>query len=310
MSAAIRLDDLTLGYDGHPAVHHLSGTFAAGSLTAIVGPNGSGKSTLLKGIMGGLTPYKAFNTTGFGIAGTPMPGFAKTMRPTKLPASVGSRLSGSSARPTRTVGPPWASAAEAASAVPATISVLINLRRSVIDASWCDRSLFRRVADGKANSRRGISFRPQFAAIRMPCRRIRPSGCGVKPVIRLVKGAYAEPAQVAFPRKADTDRAYYEISDAMLKAAAAGNCLPIFGTHDVGLVGRIIARAKELGVAPGKYEVHMLYGIKDGEQQRLRSSGESVTTLISYGASWFKWYMRRLAERPANVGFVIRSMLG
>ena len=132
----------------------------------------------------------------------------------------------------------------------------------------------------------------------------------LKPVIRLVKGAYAEPAQVAFPRKSDTDRAYYEISEAMLKAAAAGNCLPIFGTHDVGLIGRIIARAKELGVAPGKYEVHMLYGIKDADQQRLRREGHSVTTLVSYGASWFKWYMRRLAERPANVGFVIRSMLG
>jgi proline dehydrogenase len=132
----------------------------------------------------------------------------------------------------------------------------------------------------------------------------------VKPVIRLVKGAYAEPPHVAFPRKADTDRAYYEISDAMLQAARAGNCLPIFGTHDVALVGRIIARAKELGVAPGKYEVHMLYGIKEAEQQRLRNDGQTVKTLISYGASWFKWYMRRLAERPANVGFVIRSMLG
>jgi proline dehydrogenase len=132
----------------------------------------------------------------------------------------------------------------------------------------------------------------------------------VKPVIRLVKGAYAEPPHVAFPRKADTDRAYYELSDTMLQAAKAGTCLPIFGTHDVALVGRIIARARELGVAPGKYEVHMLYGIKDAEQMRLRGDGQVVKTLISYGSSWFKWYMRRLAERPANVGFVIRSMLG
>jgi proline dehydrogenase len=132
----------------------------------------------------------------------------------------------------------------------------------------------------------------------------------VKPVIRLVKGAYAEPAHVAFPRKADTDRAYYELSDTMLQAAAVGTCLPIFGTHDVALVGRIIARAKELGVAPGKYEVHMLYGIKDADQKRLRADGQVVKTLISYGSAWFKWYMRRLAERPANVGFVIRSMLG
>ena len=132
----------------------------------------------------------------------------------------------------------------------------------------------------------------------------------VRPVIRLVKGAYAEPPHVAFPRKADTDRAYYEIADLMLKAAAEGKCLPIFGTHDVSLVGRIIARAKELNVAPGKYEIHMLYGIKDGEQQRLRNDGQAVKTLISYGNAWFKWYMRRLAERPANVGFVVRSLLG
>lgn len=132
----------------------------------------------------------------------------------------------------------------------------------------------------------------------------------VKPVIRLVKGAYAEPAHVAFPRKADTDRAYFELADTMLKAAKAGTCLPIFGTHDVALVGRIVARAKELGVVPGKYEVHMLYGIKDAEQQRLRNDGQAVKTLVSYGSAWFKWYMRRLAERPANVGFVIRSMLG
>ena len=125
-----------------------------------------------------------------------------------------------------------------------------------------------------------------------------------------MKGAYAEPPHVAFPRKADTDRAYYELSDTMLKAAAAGNCLPILGTHDVALVGRIAARAKEMGVAPGKFEIHMLYGIKDAEQQRLRNEGHTVKTLVSYGSAWFKWYMRRLAERPANIGFVIRSMLG
>lgn len=132
----------------------------------------------------------------------------------------------------------------------------------------------------------------------------------LKPIIRLVKGAYAEPPHVAFPRKADTDRAYYEIADTLLKGAVAGNCLPIFGTHDVALIGRIIARAGELGVTPGKYEVHMLYGIKDSEQRRLRADGQVVKTLISYGGAWFKWYMRRLAERPANVGFVLRSMFG
>ncbi len=132
----------------------------------------------------------------------------------------------------------------------------------------------------------------------------------LKPVIRLVKGAYAEPAHVAFPRKADTDRAFYELCDTMLQAAAAGNCLPIIGTHDIGLLARVAARATVLGVKPGAFEIHMLYGIKEREQQRLRAEGHTVKTLVSYGNAWFKWYMRRLAERPANIGFILRSMLG
>lgn len=132
----------------------------------------------------------------------------------------------------------------------------------------------------------------------------------LKPAIRLVKGAYAEPPHVAYPRKADTDRAYFEIADAMLAAAGNGDCLPIFGTHDVALIGRIAARARTLGLARGRYEIHMLYGIKDAEQRRLRRDDEVVRTLVSYGSAWFKWYMRRLAERPANVGFVVRSMIG
>ncbi len=131
----------------------------------------------------------------------------------------------------------------------------------------------------------------------------------VKPIIRLVKGAYAEPPHIAFAAKRDTDFAYYDLSVKMLEAAAKGRCLPIFGTHDIPLVERLVARAKELGVADGKYEIHMLYGIRDADQRRLRSEGRVVKTLISYGSSWYKWYMRRLAERPANVWFVVRSML-
>jgi proline dehydrogenase len=132
----------------------------------------------------------------------------------------------------------------------------------------------------------------------------------VTPTLRLVKGAYAEPASVAFPKKADTDAAYEMIAGQMLDAAARGGCLPIFGTHDMPLLRRIIAGARARGVRPGQYEVHMLYGIRDGEQQKLRVEGETVATLISYGEAWYRWYMRRLAERPANVGFVVRSMFG
>ena len=132
----------------------------------------------------------------------------------------------------------------------------------------------------------------------------------LNPTLRLVKGAYAEPASVAFPKKADTDRAYEEIAAQMLEAAARGSCRPILGTHDVPMLRRIIAKARALGVQAGQYEIHMLYGIRDREQLAFKAEGETVATLISYGEAWYRWYMRRLAERPANVGFVLRSMIG
>jgi proline dehydrogenase len=131
----------------------------------------------------------------------------------------------------------------------------------------------------------------------------------LKPIIRIVKGAYAEPPHIAFPAKRDTDFAFFDLSVRMLEAAATGDCLPVFGTHDIPMLERIAKRASEIGVADGKYEIHMLYGIRDADQRRLRSEGRVVKTLISYGSSWYKWYMRRLAERPANVWFVVRSML-
>jgi proline dehydrogenase len=132
----------------------------------------------------------------------------------------------------------------------------------------------------------------------------------LKPWIRLVKGAYSEPASVAYPAKRDVDLSYYDLSIKLLEGAARGQGIPVFGTHDVPLVRRIMAKARDLGVKPGGYEIHMLYGIKTGEQAQLTREGETVKTLISYGAAWYKWYMRRLAERPANVWFVARSLMG
>lgn len=131
----------------------------------------------------------------------------------------------------------------------------------------------------------------------------------LNPVVRLVKGAYAEPPHVAFPAKRETDLAYYDLAGTLLEAARRGSALPIFGSHDMPLLRRIIGRAEQLGVARGKYEIHMLYGIKMEEQRALAREGHTVATLISYGSAWFPWYMRRLAERPANVWFVMRSFL-
>ena len=131
-----------------------------------------------------------------------------------------------------------------------------------------------------------------------------------RPTVRLVKGAYAEPPHVAFPAKKDVDLAYYDLSVELLNAAAKGQALPILGTHDMTLVDRLVTKASSLGMENGGYEIHMLYGIRMPEQKALAARGRTVKTLISYGSSWFPWYMRRLAERPANVWFVAKSMLG
>lgn len=173
------------------------------------------------------------------------------------------------------------------------------------DSSYVDRTieLYEEVKQKHANS--GLAIQAYLRRTPNDIARL----MAVKPVIRLVKGAYAEPAAVAYPQKSDTDAAFYDISVGMLQHAARGECLPIFGTHDIPLLARLTQRAKELKAADGQYEIHMLYGIRDSDQRRLQSEGRTVKTLISYGKSWYKWYMRRLAERPANAWFVVRSML-
>jgi proline dehydrogenase len=128
------------------------------------------------------------------------------------------------------------------------------------------------------------------------------------PAIRLVKGAYAEPADVAFPRKPDVDAAYLVLGERLLEHAAHG-ARPVFGTHDVRLVARLRERAAALKLPRGTCEFHLLYGIREAEQRRLAADGETVRVLISYGTAWFAWYMRRLAERPANVWFVLKNLI-
>ena len=130
------------------------------------------------------------------------------------------------------------------------------------------------------------------------------------PAIRVVKGAYNEPPDVAFPKKRDVDAAYAVLAGRLLERAAAGAARVVLGTHDLDLIERLRARALALGVTGGGYEVHMLYGIRAAAQRALAQQGVPVRVLISYGTHWFPWYMRRLAERPANVWFVMRHLLG
>jgi proline dehydrogenase len=133
-----------------------------------------------------------------------------------------------------------------------------------------------------------------------------PSGAGV----RLVKGAYAEPPELAFPVKADVDASYASLAGRLLAAAGTGaSGRVVFGTHDRRLIDAITDQARRGKLARHACEFHLLYGIQRGEQERLVREGWPLRVLISYGAYWFPWYMRRLAERPANVLFVAKSLL-
>jgi proline dehydrogenase len=127
--------------------------------------------------------------------------------------------------------------------------------------------------------------------------------------IRLVKGAYLEPSSVAYPKKSDVDENFYKLSCRLLAedAQKAGGILHI-ATHDPRLADRLTAFIDERRVPKAAYEFSMLYGIQRPLQQRLVAGGRPLRVLVAYGEYWFPWYMRRLAERPANVMFVVKNL--
>jgi proline dehydrogenase len=129
--------------------------------------------------------------------------------------------------------------------------------------------------------------------------------------IRIVKGAYLEPPDVAFPKKSDVDANYYKLCTRLLAPdARKPGALVHIATHDIPLAGRLSDYITQHKVPASAYEFAMLYGIQRSQQERLAREGKRLRVLISYGEYWFPWYMRRLAERPANVWFVVRTMFG
>lgn len=131
----------------------------------------------------------------------------------------------------------------------------------------------------------------------------------INPTIRLVKGAYKEPETVAFKSKKKVDENFFVLSEFLLEKLKNQNWRSAFATHDMKLIKRIEDMGARLGIDKSKLEFHMLYGIKSSEQLKLSADGYKVRVLISYGKSWFPWYMRRLAERPANVSFMLKYLL-
>ena len=132
----------------------------------------------------------------------------------------------------------------------------------------------------------------------------------LKPAIRLVKGAYAEPSTIAFTAKRDVDANYLALCALMLPQVKQGKLRLVLATHDVELIARIARFADAVGLERAQLEVAMLYGIRTDQQLRLAREGYVVKDLISYGDAWYAWYVRRLAERPANVLFAARQILG
>jgi proline dehydrogenase len=124
--------------------------------------------------------------------------------------------------------------------------------------------------------------------------------------IRLVKGAYQEPKSLAYQRKADVDAAYIRLLRLLLDAGH----YPAFATHDPVMIDAAKRYAVERGVGQDRFEFQMLYGIRRDLQAALLAEGYRVRVYIPFGREWFPYFMRRLGERPANVGFVLRGILG
>jgi proline dehydrogenase len=132
------------------------------------------------------------------------------------------------------------------------------------------------------------------------------------PSIRLVKGAYREPPALALTRKNQIDQSYLRLSEQLLAERRSGRVRRFaVATHDLDLIETITRTASRDGIAPSDaFEVQMLYGIRQADQLRLARSGQPTRCLIAYGPAWYPWYMRRLAERPSNVSFVMRNLFG
>ena len=124
--------------------------------------------------------------------------------------------------------------------------------------------------------------------------------------VRLVKGAYKEPREVAYQSKAEVDAAFVRVMRVLL----ADGEYPAIATHDPAMIAATRSFASERSIAPDRFEFQMLYGIRRDLQASLHADGYRLRIYVPFGREWFPYFMRRLGERPANVGFVIRGILG
>lgn len=127
----------------------------------------------------------------------------------------------------------------------------------------------------------------------------------LRPKIRLVKGAYREPRNVAFQKKGDVDANYCRLIDQLV----SGPFFPAIATHDPKMLDYARERLREHGLTPDRYEFQMIFGVRRDLQQMLRDQGHPLRIYVPYGTEWCPYFMRRLSERPANCWFVLRSLV-
>ena len=125
------------------------------------------------------------------------------------------------------------------------------------------------------------------------------------PNLRIVKGAYLEPATIAYPDKAEVDRAYVELVERGLQEGA----YIAVATHDEAIIRRVRAFTAREGIARDRFEFQMLYGVRPGLQRSIAGEGYKVLVASPFGPDWYPYFMRRLAERPANVGFFLKNLV-
>ena len=164
----------------------------------------------------------------------------------------------------------------------------------------------------RCTSASGRSTRGPGSACRRTCGAPRPTSSDCARSTRRSgssKGAYDEPEKIAWRDRSAVDASFAALAVEFLTGSKGRPIRLGLGTHDVTLIELIAEQVAAAGIGRDAFEVEMLYGIRSGEQYRLAKAGYRVQTLIAYGDAWYPWYMRRLAERPANVAFAIRSML-
>ena len=130
----------------------------------------------------------------------------------------------------------------------------------------------------------------------------------LSPKIRLVKGAYREPAAIAFQKKSDVDGNFCKLLDRLLHPTNQGKFFPAIATHDPKMLDYARGKINQFGLAKDRYEFQMLYGIRRDLQQQLHEQGHAFRAYIPFGSEWCPYFMRRISERPANLMFVLRSI--